>query len=136
MNSVPRLGRVWATVAAATAAVALSAFPDFVNHAQRWITHLGNVAAPLTGVILADYLLVKRQRIDVEGLFDPHGPYRYLNGINVAALSAIAAGVGAYYAVPSSWVKVVWGVGVGAAAYLALVAAVRPAAPRPAQETA
>ena len=136
VNSVPRLGRVWATVAAATAAVALSAFPDFVNHAQRWITHLGNVAAPLTGVILADYLLVKRQRIDVEGLFDPHGPYRYLNGINVAALSAIAAGVGAYYAVPSSWVKVVWGVGVGAAAYLALVAAVRPTAPRPAQETA
>ncbi len=136
VNSVPRLGRVWATVAAATAAVTLSAFPDFVNHAQRWITHLGNVAAPLTGVILADYLLVKRQRIDVEGLFDPHGPYRYLNGINVAALSAIAAGVGAYYAVPSSWVKVVWGVGVGAAAYLALVAAVRPTAPRPAQETA
>ena len=111
VNSVPRLGRVRATVAAAMAAVTLSAFPDFVNHAQRWVTHLGNLAAPLTGVILADYLFVKRQRIDVEGLFDPRGPYRYLNGINVAALPAIAAGAGVYYAVPSSWVKVVWGVG-------------------------
>ncbi len=136
VNSVPRLGRVWATVAAAMAAVALSAFPDFVNHAQRWVTHLGNLAAPLTGVILADYLFVKRERIDVEGLFDPRGPYRYLNGINVSALPAIAAGAAVYYAVPSSWVKVVWGVGVGAAAYLAIVVVVRLAAPRPAQETA
>ena len=77
MNSAPRLGRVRATVLAAVAAVTLSAFPDFVNHAQRWVTHLGNLAAPLTGVILADYLFVKRQRIDVEGLFDPGGRYRY-----------------------------------------------------------
>jgi NCS1 family nucleobase:cation symporter-1 len=136
VNSAPRLGRVWATVLAAIAAVALSAFPDFVNHAQQWITHLGNLAAPLTGVILADYLFVKRGRIDVAGLFDPQGPYRYLNGLNVSALPAIAAGVGAYYAVPSSWVKVAWGIGVGAAAYLAIVAAVRLAAPRPAQEAA
>jgi NCS1 nucleoside transporter family len=125
VNAVPRLGRVRATVVAATAAVTLSAFPDFVNHAQRWITHLGNLAAPLTGVILADYLFVKRGRIDVDGLFDPQGRYRYLKGINVAALTAIAAGAAAYYAVPSSWVKVVWGVGVGAAAYLTIAVGAR-----------
>lgn len=136
VNSVPRLGRVWATVAAAVAAITLSGFPDFVNNAQRWITHLGNVAAPLAGVVLADYLFVKRQRIDVEGLFDPQGPYRYLNGVNVAALSAIAVGVGVYYAVPSSWVKVLWGVGGGAAVYLAIVVVARLAAPRTAQEAA
>ena len=136
VNSVPRLGRMWATIVAAMAAVTLSAFPDFVNHAQRWVTHLGNLAAPLTGVILADYLVVKRQRIDVEGLFDPEGRYRYLNGVNVAALAAIAAGAGAYYAVPSSWVKVVWGVGVGAAVYLAIIALERVAASRLAHEAA
>jgi DNA-binding response OmpR family regulator len=34
-----------------------------VNHAQRWITHLGNVAAPLAGVLVADYLLLNRGRI-------------------------------------------------------------------------
>jgi len=120
VNSIPRLGRLWATIAAAAAAVTLSAFPDFVNHAQRWITHLGNVAAPLTGVILADYLLVKRQQIDVPALFDPQGRYRYLRGVNAAAVLAVAIGVGVYYAVPDAWVKVVWGVGVGAAAYLVL----------------
>jgi nucleobase:cation symporter-1, NCS1 family len=120
VNAVPRLGRFRATLIVAAAAIGLSAFPDFVNHAERWIVHLGNVAAPLTGVILADYLLLKRARIDVPALFDPGGRYRYLNGINVAALAAVAVGVAVYSALPHDWLKIVWGVAVGAVAYVAL----------------
>ena len=120
VNSAPRLGRPRATVIVAAIAVALSAFPDFVDSAQRWITHLGNVAAPLTGVVLADYLMVHRTRIDVAALFDPNGRYRYLNGVNVAAVCAVVIGVVVYYAVPQAWLKVVWGLGVGAGAYLVL----------------
>jgi cytosine permease len=120
VNSVPALGRARATVLVACAAVVLSGFPGFVDHAQRWITHLGNVAAPLTGVILADYVLVNRFRIDVPALFDPAGRYRYHRGVNLAALLAVAAGVAVYYAVPDDWLKLVWGVGVGLVAYLAL----------------
>jgi NCS1 family nucleobase:cation symporter-1 len=120
VNTVPRLGRLWATIAAAVAAVALSGFPDFVDHAQRWITHLGNLGAPLAGVVLADYLVLKRQRIDVGALFDPHGRYRYLKGVNVAAVVAVAVGVSVYYVVPQSWIKVVWGVAAGGVAYLGL----------------
>jgi purine-cytosine permease-like protein len=120
VNSIPALGRFRATLVVATAAVALSAFPSFVDHAQRWITHLGNVAAPLTGVILADYLFVHHTRIDVEALFDRDGRYRYLNGVNAAALAAVAIGVAVYYALPQAWLKVAWGIGVGGVAYLAL----------------
>jgi NCS1 nucleoside transporter family len=120
VNSIPALGRFRATVLVAAAAVGLSAFPSFVDHAQRWITHLGNVAAPLTGVVLADYLLVQRTRIDVPALFDPAGRYRYRSGVNVAALGAVAVGVGVYYAVPQAWLKIAWGLAVGALAYLAL----------------
>jgi cytosine permease len=132
VNSAPVLGRVRATILVAIAAVTLSAFPDFVNHAQRWITHLGNVAAPLTGVVLADYVVRKRQQLDVEALFDPDGRYRYMNGVNVEAILAVAGAVAVYYAVPDAWLKVVWGVGAGAAFYLPLVAAVRAIARRPA----
>jgi purine-cytosine permease-like protein len=120
VNTLPRLGRLWATVAAAAAAVALSGFPDFVDHAQRWITHLGNLGAPLTGVVLADYLFLQRQRIDVPALFDPHGRYRYLRGVNLTAVTAVAVGVSVYYIVPQSWIKVVWGVAVGGIVYLGL----------------
>jgi NCS1 nucleoside transporter family len=120
VNSIPRLGRLRATLLAAAAAIALAAFPDFINEAQTWINHLGNLGAPLAGVVLADYLVVKRTRIDPQALFDPAGPYRYLNGVNVAAVAAIAAGVGVYYATPHSWLKFAWGAVVGAAAYLVL----------------
>jgi len=132
VNTAPPLGRIRATVLAGAAAVALSAFPDFVHHAQNWVTHLGNVAAPLTGVVLADYVVRKRQQLDVAALFDPDGPYRYVSGVNVEAILAVAVGVAVYYAVPAEWVKVVWGIGAAAAAYLGLVAAIRQAAPTPA----
>jgi cytosine/uracil/thiamine/allantoin permease len=133
VNTAPMLGRIRATILVAIAAVTLSAFPDFVNHAQRWITHLGNVAAPLTGVVLADYVIRKHCRLDVQALFDPTGRYRYLNGINVEAVIAVAGAVAVYYAVPAAWVKVVVGLAAGAGFYLLLVR-VRGLARQPAAE--
>jgi NCS1 nucleoside transporter family len=119
VNTLPALGRLRATVIVAAAAVALSAAPDVIDSAQRWIVHLGNVAAPLAAVMLVDYVLVKRRRIDVAALFDPNGPYRYLNGVNVPAFLAVGAGVGLYYALPHSWLKIAWGLGTAAVTYLA-----------------
>jgi len=132
VNTVPRLGRVWATIGVAVAAVSLSAFPDFVNHAQRWITHLANVAAPLTGVVLADYVVRKHWRIAVDELFVPQGRYRYLNGVNVEAILGVAGGVAVYYSLSDEWLKVAWGIGAGGAIYLALVALARLASRSPA----
>jgi nucleobase:cation symporter-1, NCS1 family len=119
-NAIPRLGRLRATLLAAALAVALSGFPDFIDRAQQWITHLGNVGAPLAGVILADYLVRQRRVIDVPALFDADGRYRYVAGINVAAVIAVASAVAVYYAIPHAWLKVVWGLGVGAGVYLCL----------------
>jgi nucleobase:cation symporter-1, NCS1 family len=76
--------------------------------------------------MLVDYVVVKRRQIDVKGLFDPNGPYRYLNGINVAAFAAIASGVALYYALPQSWLKIAWGLGAAAIVYLALVRLLSP----------
>ena len=111
----------------AVIAVTLSGFPDLIEEAQRWITHLGNFGAPLTGVVLADYLVVKRQRLNVDALFDPRGRYRYIKGVNVSAVLAIAGGVAGYYLASHSWLKVVVGVVAGAVIYLALVAMQAPA---------
>ena len=79
---------------------------------------------------------MQRRRIDVGALFDPAGRYRYLKGINVAAIVAVACGVAVFYALPHAWLKVVWGVGAGAGVYLALVGAVGLATARPAKEAA
>ena len=119
VNSLPRLGRLRATAIVGAAAVILSGFPSFIEEAQGWVTHLGNVGAPLTGVVLADYLIVQRGRIDVPSLFDPAGRYRYRGGVNLPALLGVAAGVAAYYSLPDGALKVLWGIAVAALGYLA-----------------
>ena len=124
VNSVPRLGRLRATVIAGVVAVVLSAFPSFIEEAQSWITHLGNVAAPITGVVLADYLVVQRGGVDVEALFDPRGRYRHQAGVDLVALASVAIGVIVYYAVPAELVKVVWGAGAAALVFLVVPAIV------------
>jgi NCS1 family nucleobase:cation symporter-1 len=121
VNAIPALGRLRATLLVAAAAIGLSAFPDFIKEAQTWINHLGNLGAPLAGVVLADYVFLKRARLDPPALFDPDGRYRYVNGVNAAAVVAIAVGAGVYYALPQEWLKVVWGIAVGAVSYLVLV---------------
>jgi len=136
VNSIPVLGRLRATVLVAAAAVGLSAAPDVIDSAQRWIVHLGNVGAPLGAVMLVDYLVVKRRRIEVTALFDPNGPYRYLNGINVAAFAAVGAGVGLYYALSHPWLKIAWGLGAAALVYLLCVRVVASAAARGVQADA
>jgi NCS1 nucleoside transporter family len=140
VNTLPRLNRFRSSILVGAAAIVVSGFPSFVDHAQKWIVHLGNVAAPLTGVILADYLVVRRSRVDVAALYESDGRYRYVRGINIAAVTAVAVAVCAYYAVPHDWVKVAWGVGVGAAAYMilremqsTLVARLRPSEERAVQ---
>lgn len=134
VSSLPSLGRVVATVAVGLVSIVLSGFPALIEEAQSWVIHLGNVAAPLTGVVLADYLVRQRGRLDVEALFDTAGRYRYLRGVNVDAVAAVAVGVGVYYAVPDGWVKVAWGVGAGAATYLGLSGMFRPGMSRAAKE--
>jgi cytosine/uracil/thiamine/allantoin permease len=101
----------------------LSALPDVIERAQEWITHLGNVAAPLTGVIVADYIVVHRMRFDVPALFERGGRYAYIVGVNAAAVAATVAGVAVYYTVSDGMVKVVWGVATAAAAYVVLARA-------------
>jgi NCS1 nucleoside transporter family len=127
VNAIPPLGRFRSTLIVAAAAIGLSAFPSFIEEAQSWINHLGNLGAPLAGVVLVDYVVLKRMRLQPEALFEAHGIYRYVGGVNAAAVVAIAAGAGVYYAVPDSWVKLAWGVGTAGAAYLALARVQRAA---------
>ena len=79
-----------------------------------------DLASPLAGVVMVDYLVVKRQRIDVAGLYDPRGPYRYFAGINLAAAAAIAVAAVVYYLMPHTLSKAAWGFGVAATLYWVL----------------
>jgi nucleobase:cation symporter-1, NCS1 family len=89
-----------------------------------YLPALGAVLAPIAGIMVADYYLVRRRRLDVPALFDREGRYRYWRGANPAALIgwllgataglllldysflvALPIGFGAYLVLMRSWVQ-------------------------------
>ena len=45
------------------------------------------------GVLIADYFIIRRCRLDLAGLYRREGPYWYVGGYNPVALIALAAGI-------------------------------------------
>ena len=87
-----RIGRFWTTLIASIAGVALSAVPDVLNSYLNYVSMLGNFFSPIAGVLVFDYLLLKRTRLDVPSLFRPDGRYRYWGGFNLVAVAWTALG--------------------------------------------
>lgn len=52
---------------------------------------LGCLLGPLFGIVMADYWLIRKQRVNVPALYtqDSSGPYHYRNGVNPRALQAL-----------------------------------------------
>jgi NCS1 family nucleobase:cation symporter-1 len=58
-----------------------------------WLGGYSALLGPIAGIMIADYWLIRRTRIDVDELYQPDGRYAYRGGWNPAALIAFAAGV-------------------------------------------
>jgi NCS1 family nucleobase:cation symporter-1 len=58
-----------------------------------WLVGYSALLGPIAGIMITDYWLVRRTRLDAEALFDPAGAYSYRSGWNPAALIALAVGV-------------------------------------------
>ncbi len=94
--------RAWNTLLVGVVSVGLSAFPQLLDRLIPFTTALGNLFAPVAGVLLFHYLFIERMRIDVPALFDPRGIYRYWHGVNVTAIVCCFLGGGIYYLLPTS----------------------------------
>ena len=63
--------------------------------------------SPIAGVLIADYLLVKRMRIDLVALFETGGPYWYWKWVNPIAVTWTALGFLAYmFVIPPEYIRV------------------------------
>jgi len=58
-----------------------------------WLGGYGALLGPVLGIMIADYWMIRRARIDVQDLYCLTGRYAYRNGWNPAALIAFAAAV-------------------------------------------
>jgi NCS1 family nucleobase:cation symporter-1 len=69
-----------------------------------FVDTLGAVLAPLYGIMVVDYYLIRRQSLDVQDLFsgEPEGQYYFNRGWNRHALAAFV--VAATFSVASVWV--------------------------------
>jgi NCS1 nucleoside transporter family len=107
-NIFERLGRFWTTLIASAVGIALSAIPDVLNSYLTYATLLGNFFSPIAGVLVFDYLILKRTRIDVPALFTLEGRYRYWGGFNLVAVVWTVLGFLFYmFAVPATWIPTV-----------------------------
>ena len=85
------IGALWVSV---ISTIGIAAFVDT----------LGAVLAPLYGIMVADYYLVRRQRLVLQDLFsaEPGSTYYYDNGWNKRAMIAFA--IAAIFSVATVWV--------------------------------
>jgi NCS1 family nucleobase:cation symporter-1 len=59
----------------------------------RWLVAYSSLLGSVGGVLIADYYVIRRTRLDFLGLYRRGGPYWYWAGFNPCALVALAAGI-------------------------------------------
>ena len=121
-NAFEKIGRFWTTLFVGVVGSICSALPLLLNRLVGFTTVLGNVFAPIAGVLLVHYVVLQRMRIDVPGLFCSDGPYRYWKGNNWVAILWSLAGIGIYYALPVAVLQTISTIILTGAGYGATVA--------------
>jgi NCS1 family nucleobase:cation symporter-1 len=58
-----------------------------------WLIGYSALLGPVAGIMIADYFVHRRKRLNVLALFDPCGEYRFTNGFSVVGLSALILAV-------------------------------------------
>ncbi len=54
-----------------------------------WLMGYSALLGPIGGILIIDYFLLRRTELDLEGLYQRNGPYRYWRGFNPAAMIAL-----------------------------------------------
>jgi nucleobase:cation symporter-1, NCS1 family len=58
-----------------------------------WLIGYSSLLGPVAGIIITDYIVLRRRKLDIDGLYSVTGPYRYTKGVNWRAVHSLGAGV-------------------------------------------
>jgi NCS1 family nucleobase:cation symporter-1 len=64
----------------------------FAAYVFNWLGTYGTLLGPFDGIAIADYWLVRSQRIDLRALYLHDSRYTYAGGVNMRAIGALIAG--------------------------------------------
>ena len=68
-------------------------YSDAAAYIFTWLLGYSSLMGAIGGVLIADYWILRRQQLDVAGLFALEGPYTYRNGVNWRAVAALVIAV-------------------------------------------
>jgi NCS1 family nucleobase:cation symporter-1 len=120
---------------AALIALVLYPFAPWEGNAASFVGAIGATMGPIFGVMMVDYYLIAKGRVNVPALYQENGEYRFTGGWNWAAI--IAAIIGALFSsilpnftslLPEWWGVYGWffGVGIAGVVYYALRSVMAP----------
>jgi len=66
---------------------------SYGNFIFGWLVGYSGFLGPIAGVLVADYIVVRRRVLRVDDLYRRGGVYEFTKGFNLRALAALAAGV-------------------------------------------
>jgi len=66
---------------------------SFGSYIFGWLIGYSGLLGPVAGIMIVDYFLIRRTRLDTDSLYQRGGCYEYARGINPRAIAALAAGV-------------------------------------------
>jgi nucleobase:cation symporter-1, NCS1 family len=68
-------------------------YSDAAAYIFTWLIGYSSLMGALGGILIADYWIVRRQKLDLGDLFRLQGRYTYRNGYNPAAVLALVASI-------------------------------------------
>lgn len=81
-----------------TAGIGLAIFPWKLiettgGYIFTWLVGYSALLGPIGGILIADYFILRKTELDLDGLYRRQGPYTYSGGFNIAAILAFAIAV-------------------------------------------
>jgi NCS1 family nucleobase:cation symporter-1 len=58
-----------------------------------WLVGYSALLGPIGGIMIADYYVIRHRELDVVGLYQPRGPYRFTNGFSIVSIIALVVAV-------------------------------------------
>lgn len=93
-----KVGTKWGIVGAGIIGTVIALF--FPAHEyETFLLLIGSVFAPIFGVVLMDYFVLSKMKIDTDELYKAGGKYFYFKGFNVRAFLAWGVGFGTYHVI-------------------------------------
>ncbi len=66
---------------------------DYSAYIFGWLIGYSSFLGPIAGILICDYFIIRKRKLNGKDLYEPNGEYNYSKGFNLNAVYSLAAGV-------------------------------------------